>query len=220
MTTRRQILLAVGSLAAMPALAQDRRVRRIGYLSSRAKPDPLLNEFLEAMRALGYREGVNLSVEERYLEGRIERNAQLAEELAGLNLEVIVTASVASIQALQRATRTAPIVATFMGDPMANGFAKTLARPGGNITGLTQLADELIMKQLEFLRIFVPRLNTVAMLYNPANSSQTVTTAIRAVRAMKLKVVEAAAKTPDELDAAFTLIRRERSTPCWPLQTD
>ena len=146
-------ILLAGILLAVAVLAeaqQAKRMPRIGYLSAAAPAvaAPLIEAFREGLRQLGYIEGKNIVIEWRYAEGSTERLAEFAVELVGLNVEVIVTASTPAIRAVQQATKLIPIVMANVGDPIAQGFVTNRARPGGNITGFTNLSPDLGTKRL------------------------------------------------------------------------
>jgi putative tryptophan/tyrosine transport system substrate-binding protein len=145
-------------------------VSRIGLLRSGnppAGPDPNLEAFRQGLRDLGYAEGQNLVLEVRYAVGTEERLRELAAELVRLPVEVLVAAGTAAIHTAQQATRTIPIVMVGSYDPVVEGFVASLARPGGNITGLSVLQAELPQKRLEFLKEAVPRSTRIAVLWSP-----------------------------------------------------
>ena len=164
---------------------QPTKVPRIGFLiaSSRSVNAARYETFLQGLRELGYEEGKNIVIEWRSGEGRFDRLAALAAELIRLKVDIIVTAGPADTRAAREAS-TIPIVMTFDNDPVGNGFIASLARPGGNITGLSTLAPELSSKQLELLKEIVPKLSRVAILGNSTNPGN----------ALALKEIEAAAK--------------------------
>jgi putative ABC transport system substrate-binding protein len=171
----RRRLLAAG--AALPALAwigatraqAPAAMRRIGVISgvssSRAAP---WNEALrDGLRDRGWIEGRNISIEYRFAEHQIDRLPALAADLVRLNVEVIVASAVIDAKAAQKATTAIPIVVAAPGDPVASGLVNSLARPGGNVTGLTQMSPELGGKRLELLKDTLPKLSRVAVLWNP-----------------------------------------------------
>src|SRR5712691_11286213 len=160
--------LCVAPLA--PEAQQPTHVHRIGYLlGTTREQEPYVEAFLEGMRALGYVEGQNLVMEYRYTAGQYERFPALAAELVRLQVDVLLAVMTPAALALKNATTTIPIVMVSVGDPVGSGLVASLARPGGNITGLASLAPELIGKQLEFLKDVLPTVSRVALLWNPAN---------------------------------------------------
>src|SRR5712691_8576355 len=150
---------------------QATKVHRIGRLSSGSPSDPNLplEAFRQGLRDLGYVEGRNILIESRYAEGQEDRCPALAAELVRLPVDVLVAAGTAAIQAAQHATSTIPIVMAWGTDPVAQGFVASLARPGGNITGLSAMRHDLLGKQLELLTQMVPTASRIAVLTNPAN---------------------------------------------------
>jgi len=191
------------------------RVHRIGLLRSGSSPsDNLLVEaFRQGLHDLGYAEGQNLVIEARYAEGSLERYRDLAAELVRLQVDVIVAGGVAAIRAAQHATRTLPIVMAGTSDPVAQGFIASLARPGGNITGLSDLSTELPGKRLELLKETVPQPARIAVLADPDSPTyesrmNNLTVAARAL-GLQLHVVEL--RRADELDTAFAAMTQERA---------
>ena len=169
MTSRRAFLTASIAATASPFVAGAQpptKTWRIGYLGpvSPSAGAPLLESFRQGLRELGYAEGQNISIDYRWAEGRPDRFPALAVELTQLKVDVIVTYNNAGVAALQRATRTIPIVFASVGDPIGSGYAASLARPGGNITGLTGLTEEVSRKWIELLREAVPTVFRVAVL--------------------------------------------------------
>jgi len=174
---RRKLANALGAGAheAPPAsLAQQQdKVWRVGFLGYFRRPDPFdshfISEFPRAMRELGYIEGKNLVIEWRFPNREPERLPSLAAELVQLKVDVITTGSTPATSAAQKATSTIPIVILAELDPIGNGFVESLARPGGNITGLSSVAVNISPNYLEMLRSMVPELSRVAVLVNPDN---------------------------------------------------
>ena len=162
------------ALCALPVreAQQPKKVPRIGYLSSvdPARESARSEAIRLALRELGYIEGQNIAIEYRYAEGKLDRFPELAAELVRLKVDIIVVAGGAqAIRAAKNATKTIPIVMTGGGsDPVEAGLVESLARPGGNVTGVTILARELGGKRLELLKEAVPKLARVAVLYDPA----------------------------------------------------
>jgi len=160
------------SLFLMPLAGEAQKgpkIPKIGYLFPGTPPGvgSFVEAFRQALRELGYVEGKTFVLELRYGEGKLERLPELARELVRLKVDVIVANNDATIAAVKRETRTIPIVMAFSTDPVGTGFVASLARPGGNVTGLSNVSAELSGKRLELLREVVPGLSRVALLWNP-----------------------------------------------------
>jgi ABC-type uncharacterized transport system substrate-binding protein len=164
-------LCALLSALSFPAQAQQpKKVPRIGYLLTTSTPTiigPQIETFRQALRDLGYIEGKNILIEYRYIEGQQDRVPSLVAELVQLKVDVLIVATLTSIRAAKQATTTIPIVMVTSGDPVATGIVDSLARPGGNITGLTKLTRELNGKRLELLKEAVPGISRVGVLWDP-----------------------------------------------------
>jgi putative ABC transport system substrate-binding protein len=190
------------------------KVHRIGFLgnSTAALESHLVGPFREGLRELGYLEGQNIVIEYRWAEGKYQRFPTLIAELLAQRVEVIVTAGTPASLAVKKATTSVPLVVVGVGDPVASGLVASLKRPGGNITGVTSIADETEGKRLELLREVLPTLSRIAVLSNPENQSmEPVLKEMRAaaqVLGMKVQVFDV--RTPDELDETFKAIVRER----------
>ena len=177
MKHRRKFMFAFGvaTLARpFPSLAQQaQKPWRIGYLGASLKPTPqdpgVSGGLLKGMRDLGYVEGRDFHIEWKFAEGKYDQLDVLAAELVNSNVHVIVASAPNATRAAQKATSTIPIIFLAGGDPVQDGFVKSLARPGGNITGFYNLSTELVPKQLELLREAVPGMKHVAVLVNPDN---------------------------------------------------
>jgi putative ABC transport system substrate-binding protein len=193
---------------------QATTVHRVGRLlaagSPAAGPDPSFEAFRQGLRALGYVEGQNVVIEDRYAEGSPERLRDLATELIRLPVDVIVAEGAAAIRAAQHATRTLPIVMAATADPVGQGFVASLAHPGGNITGLSFLSAELPGKRLEILKETVPQSTRIAVLISAAHPDyEAVMRHLRGaaqVLGLHLHVVEV--RRADELDTAFAAMTR------------
>ena len=174
---RRAVITLLGGAAVWPLAARAQQpgtLRRIGFLLGAAPPaqfgsDPAGLGFTQGMRELGYVEGKDFVVELRSAEGQYERLTDLAAELVQLKVDVIVAGSPLAVRPAQQATTTIPIVMGYSTDPVGNGFVASLARPGGNTTGLAGSSDDSAPKQLELLATIVPNLSRVAILTNPYN---------------------------------------------------
>jgi len=177
MNNRRRLLVAIGAGALGAPFAslaqQPAKVRRVGLLSSYLPTDTVAwhEAFRQGLRDLGWVEGKNISIEIRYSEGCSDRLPALAAELVGLKVDIIVASANTDARAAKRATETIPIVMASAGDPVAGGFVATLARPGGNVTGLSQIAPEMAGKRLELLKEIIPKLSRVAVLWNPQGTT-------------------------------------------------
>jgi len=169
-------LLGVAAFAApLAAAAQEAgKPRRIGFLgnSTAALEADLVGAFRDGLRDLGYVEGRTIAIEYRWAEGQYERLAPLIAELAASKVEVIVTAGTPAALAVGRIAPSIPLVMVAVGDPIGTGLAASLARPGGNATGLTSLAPDLEGKRLELIREMLPNVSRLAVFWNPANAYQ------------------------------------------------
>ncbi len=161
-------LLTVALLSIVPFAdaQQAAKVPRVGFLHLSTKTAVRVAEFREGLRELGYVEGQNITVEYRFAKGRRDRLTELAAELVDLKLNVIVASTTPSARALKRATTTIPIVMVVGSDPVARGLVASLQRPGGNMTGLTLLAQELSGKRLELLKKALPKVRRVGVLWD------------------------------------------------------
>jgi putative ABC transport system substrate-binding protein len=217
---RRTLLaaLAVYGLCAPLARAQERqkKVWRLGILSARKVPsidaDPQFSAFFAGMGELGYLRGKNLSVEYRSADGDYERLPQLAGQLVALKVNVILVAGGPAVAAAQKSTTRIPIVMATAGDPVGSGFVRTLARPGGNITGLTDVAADMGIKLLDTLLSAVPGVTHVGVLANPGNPSHAtyVNSIQHGARSVGAKVLRTEARNERDIEAAFGLMAREK----------
>jgi putative ABC transport system substrate-binding protein len=192
---------------------QQPKVWRIGFLASDSSSTRVYDGFQQGMRELGYIQGRNSSIEWRFADGRYERLPSLAAALVRSNVDVIVAGTALSVQAAHQATATIPIIMVAVPDPIGEGFATSLSRPGGNITGLTNIVTEISVKHLELLRIAVPKLARVAVLINPHNPSDSlILEQIQgAAFSMGVKVFPAEASTAKQIEAGFAAMIRERT---------
>jgi putative ABC transport system substrate-binding protein len=221
MMNRRKLLAVLGLwLAAAPLASfaqQQGKIWRVGFLALRhvdfVDTDFYYGPFRQGMRELGYVEGRNLAIEWRSAEGKAERLPGLAAELVQLKVDVIVTAGTAATGVAQKATATIPIVIAIANDPVGSGFVKSLSHPGANITGLSNLTVDISPKTLEIMLSIVPRLSHVAVLVNPTNSAHAAILKSTQAAAQKLniKVLPAEARTPQEIERAFSAMARERA---------
>jgi putative tryptophan/tyrosine transport system substrate-binding protein len=215
---RRFIMLLAGGAAATSTFGvraqQAGKVYRIGFLGdSPASISEPMEAFRQGLRDLGYVEGRNIAIEYRWAEGKPERMRELAEELVRLKVDVIIVPSSVYTEAAKRATSTIPIVFLAHADPLGTGHVTSLARPGGNITGLSVMLPEISVKGLELLKDAVPGLARVAVIFDPATPSHT--PALKAVEAagpfLGLQVHSVAVRSATEYDSAFSAIVQDRA---------
>jgi putative tryptophan/tyrosine transport system substrate-binding protein len=216
---RREFITLLGGAAAWPLAARGQpreRMRRIGVLHQYSANDPegqrRLAAFVDGLGELGWTEQRNVTFEIRYADGNFDRLATLVDELLAANVEVILTSGTEPVDAARKATKAIPIVMATIGDPVGAGIVASLARPGGNITGLSNLATDSTAKRVQVLHEIVPNLARVAALWNPDNASV----------ALKFKEIEAAcqkrgidvvsvqAHRPDEIAAGFKVATESR----------
>lgn len=205
------VLLLVGSVA-VPA-QQSGKIPRVGVLRPGNPPPGDFGHrvaFEGGLRDLGWTPGTNIFIEYRYAEGKSERLSELAAELARLPVDVIVASAPMGVRAAQKATRTIPIVMSTLPDPVGEGFVGSLARPGGNTTGLTLDSEELAGKQLELLREALPKLSRVGVLRNPRSPGYDVATRqIEAAAArLKLEVKDFPVSRREDLAPTFAAMSR------------
>jgi putative tryptophan/tyrosine transport system substrate-binding protein len=212
---RREFMAGLGGSAAWPLVArgqQASRVARIGFLvtGSLAAPDMrvTIDAFQQALRQLGYIEGQNIVTEYREAHGNVEHFANLATELVRAGVDLIVAPNTPAARAARQATTTTPVVAAAMGNPVADGLVSSLARPGGNVTGLTFLGPELTSKRLQLLKEALPNLSRVGALwhreaYGARTMNEMLETTDVAAQALRLQLQPVGVRGPAELDSAF-----------------
>ena len=194
---------------------QPTKIPLIGFLSgSFPSTSPARREaFRQGLRELGYVEGKNIVIEQRYADGKFDRLPALAAELVRLKVDIIVTAGPQSTRPAKQATSTIPIVMALDPDPVGNGFVASLARPGGNITGLSSLAPEISGKQLELLKEIVPRLSRVAVFGTSINSgnAQTLREVELTAKAFGVKLQYLDVLSPKDIETAFRAASKGRA---------
>jgi ABC-type uncharacterized transport system substrate-binding protein len=215
---RREFISLIGSVAAtwpLAARAQQSAMPVIGFLHG-ASPDgyaPMVSAFRRGLKETGYVEGQNVAIEFRWANGQYDRLAGLARELIRRPVSVIAATSTPANLVAKAATSTIPIVFTGGGDPVKLGLVASLNRPGGNITGVTSLAEELAPKRLQLAHELVPTANVIGLLLNPTNpnaeSNARESQAAAATFGVQLSVLHASTKA--ELDDAFTIFRKTRA---------
>ncbi|MBA3506101.1 MAG: ABC transporter substrate-binding protein [Betaproteobacteria bacterium] len=217
MATRRNLLLALGAgalTAPLASFAQNQpKVWQIGFLVADSASTRLYDSFRQGMRDLGYVEGKTCVIRWRSADGKYERLPGLAEELVRLKVDVIVAGTTLSVQAAKKATTSVPIVMVAIPDPIGEGFAASLSRPGGNITGLSTIVTEASAKHVELLRVVIPNLSRVAVLINPSNPSDSlILEQINgAAFSSGVKVLPVEAGTAAEIEAGFSAMTRARA---------
>jgi putative ABC transport system substrate-binding protein len=222
MNTRRKLIIAIGggALAApFGSFAQQQgKVWRIGFLGGRSrsttsKPDIFYDAFVQGLRELGYVEGQNLVVEWRFADGNYERLPSLASELVNLKVDVLVAHATPPGQALQRATNTIPIVVASMNDPVGAGLVESLGRPGKNITGTSNMGNDLGPKQVELLKNLIPALSRIAVLLNPGSvgHAKYYKNVQSAAQRLGIKVLRVDARTSEEIERGLAAMAREHA---------
>ncbi len=215
---RRDFITALGGAAAWPLAApaqQPGKVWRIGILSGLSRPDSIASStwggLLQGMRQLGYVEGMHFVVEYRFADGKYERLPQLAAELVQIKPDVIVVGTSNGIRAVQEATSVIPIVMGYSIDPVGSGLVASLARPGGNTTGLASAQEDIVSKHVELIAMAVPGLSRMAILANPGarNHLPMLEAAKSAAGKAGVALVPIAAGTPQDVERAFGTMTNE-----------
>jgi putative ABC transport system substrate-binding protein len=215
---RRDFIAWIGAAVALPLRASAQtpdKIWRIGFLAGSSRKNVvdagLAGAFIQGMRELGYTEGKNFVIEWRFADGQYDVFPKLAAELVGLKVDVIVLGTPAAVRPTQQATSTIPIVMGYSVDPVGSGFVASLARPGGNTTGLASSLDESVPKQMELLVAAVPGLARVGLISNPGNRhASALSAAEAAARTAGLALVSVDATNPQQLADAFSTLVRER----------
>jgi len=211
---RRDTVLSLVALCTAPLVSiaqQPGKIRRVGFLALRhigTLDSDFFGEFSRGMSGLGYMEGRDYVIDWRSADGKVERLADLASGLVQQKVDIIVVAGAQAVSAAQKATSAIPIVMGTAGDPVGSGFVKSLARPGGNITGLSDISSDVSPKLLDLLVGAVPKLSHVTVLVNPDNSSHV--TLLKSIRAAAqsagVTITPVTARNPQEIEAAFAAI--------------
>jgi putative ABC transport system substrate-binding protein len=213
---RREFITFLGGTAAMWPLAAraQQKIPRVGFMgnSTAGLEANLVGAFRDGLRELGYEEGRNIAIEYRWADGNYARFPTLVAELIASKVDVIVTAGTPAALAVKQATTVVPLVMVAVGDPVGTGLVPGLARPGGNLTGLSSVAPDLEGKRLELLREVVPRLSHVAVFFNSLNPFHVVSMvqAHASGRAMGIKLQERDIRKSEDLEGAFAAVRKER----------
>ncbi|HEV8723071.1 MAG TPA: ABC transporter substrate-binding protein [Candidatus Binatia bacterium] len=203
-------LTTVSLAEAQPA----KKIPLVGFLvpGSHSSYSARIEAFQQSLRDLGYIEGKNINIEYRYAEGKFDRVPDLAAEMARLKVDVIVTGDTPAIQAVKKTTSTIPIVMGNVADAVAAGLVSSLARPGGNITGLTTLAPELDGKRLELVKEMLPKGARVAFFWDPGITAMKIrfNEVQAAARALEITLQSLEVRNPKDLESAFEAATRER----------
>ena len=217
----RKLIAALAALVLVSLLAhtaeaqQAGKVYRIGYLAARSALEPRDEAFRQGLRDLGYVEGKNIIIEYRFGGGKREQIPNLAAELVRLKVDIIVAPGTPVAQAAKTATRTIPIVFAGVADPVGTGLVASLARPGGNITGVTPISAELSAKRLELLKETVPRVSRIAVLSTPDYPLPVKTETLKemeaAARALGVQLQLLEVRGANDFDSAFGAMRKERA---------
>ncbi len=209
------ILIVIAVMAApLAAHAQPAtKVPRVGYLGAEDSSSLFFEAFRAGLRRLGYVEGKNIMIESRHAEGRADRLPALASELVGLKVDVLVAVSGPAAQTARRAAGTIPLVIGVSGDPVVGGFVTSLARPGGNVTGMSYLQPELAGKRLQLLREIAPKVTRVAVLVNPnhAGENQEWQEMDAAAKTMGMTLVHHVMPVNSDLTEVFAAITTDRT---------
>jgi putative ABC transport system substrate-binding protein len=215
---RRDTVLALFALGAAPlrvfAQQQSRKVPRIGWLvpGTQALQEVSLEEYRSGMRKLGYLEGRTVETEYVYADGQFDRLPGLAAELVAHKVDVIVTSSTPGCLAAKQATKTIPIVFAVSSDPISTGVVASLARPGGNITGLSLMASDLSAKRIELIHTLLPRISRMAALWDSSNPGMALRVRETQIAAEQLRIAffDAGARDLEGMEAMFAEILRQR----------
>jgi len=207
--------LLIAGLAVAPLVAEGQaRVPRVGVIGERSESDPHLAAFRKGLVELGYAEGKTIVLEYRYARGAQDRVPTLAADLVRTGVDVLLVGGTVSAQRAKAAAPTVPIVFALAGDPVASGLVSSLARPGGNLTGLSNFLPEITAKQLELLRTAVPQLSRVALLYNPTNPVHTgpvLDEARETARALGMEVQAVEVRRRGDVSRAFATLTAGRA---------
>jgi ABC-type uncharacterized transport system substrate-binding protein len=213
---RREVLKLLGGAAtAWPLVARaQHKMPHVGFMgnSTAALEANLVNSFRAGLRELGYEEGRNIVIDYLWAEGNYERFPALVDQFIAAKVDVIVTAGTPAALAVKEKTKTVPLVVVAAGDPVGTGLVQNLARPEGNLTGLSSIAPDLEGKRLQLLREVVPTLSRVAMFFNSLNPFHvaSVRQAGAAAQTLGLKLQPLDIRSADDFDSAFGAIRKER----------
>jgi len=211
---RREFITLLGGAGAIWPLCSraQHQPRRLGYFATGTSNAPLQDSLAKGLRELGWIEGENLSIDYRFAEGRNDVISSLANELVGLRVDLIVASATPAALAAKNATQTIPIVGIGFDNPIENGLVASLARPGGNLTGLTYgVGPEVFGKDLELLREILPEVRSMAVLSNPANPNHArmMSNVVVAAQALGVRLLIQEVSEPTEFESAFAAMANE-----------
>ena len=211
-------LVASLTLLAVPLAAQPHpssKVPRVGVMLGGSSSDPFLAAFRQGLRELGYTEGQGIAIEARHANGALDRVPKLVAELIGLKVDILLVGGTVAARSAMTQTKTVPIVFVQAGDPVGSGLVTSLARPGGNVTGLSNLVSELSGKQLELLKAAVPQVSRVAVLHNPVTRAAATPAALdgarEAARTLSVELHALEVRQPSDLATAFSALAAWRA---------
>ena len=224
MVTKIVVALMVGLAFASVHVAeaqQPKKVPRIGVLAqgSQSSYAPLNDAFQQGLHELGYNEGKNIVIEYRYAEGEPDRLPGLVVELVRLNVDVIVTSTTPAHQAAKQATTTIPIVMAQSSDPIGEGFVESLARPGGNITGLSSITQELGGKRLELFKEAVPRISRLAVIWSSPTPVLMMKEIESTARALSIQIQSVEVRSADDFNNIFSAMTKKRPNALFIIRT-
>src|SRR5262249_53823540 len=217
MTSRRQLLIALALSALAPPARAQRKDWRIGFFYFGSRQSAIETgryaAFIQGMRELGYEEGKQYQLVARFADANYSRLPAMAAELVAEKLDVIVSTATATHDALKKVTSTVPIVATTTIDPVRDGYAETLARPGRNFTGLTGLLSDVFPKHVELLKMVMPKLSCLGVLWDSGNSGHPALLegVDAAARSKSIRTVRIRAGTPQDIESGFRTMAREHA---------
>jgi putative tryptophan/tyrosine transport system substrate-binding protein len=205
------IALSAVSLPFDAQAQQHNKPRQIGWIAG-AGQLPVYQDFLDGMRDLGYVEGRDFVIERRFAEGHYERHPEFAADLVRRNVDVIIIDTTSAIPAVRQATSTIPVIMAYSIDPVGNGIVASLARPGGNITGMASALDDIVSKHFELMVELIPNLSRVGLLTNPAspNHHPFVSSAKAAAQNAKVTLVALEARNQQEIESSYSTAVTER----------
>jgi putative tryptophan/tyrosine transport system substrate-binding protein len=213
---RREFITLIGTAAGWPlavSAQQPTKIFKIGFIATGGVP-LYMNAFHDELQALGWIEGKNVIYEARYAENRLDRLPELVTELLRLNIDIIVAGGTPAPLAAKRATATVPIVMAGAADPLGSGLVASLARPGGNVTGLSPTGADLVGKRLELLKEVLPGLSSVAILWNADHPFSTLVfkETERAAQGLRIEVQSLEVRSPNDIDRALITAMRQNAS--------